>query len=145
MNVYLDTSVMVALIVRERGWETTTGWLAQHAASLFWSSFGWGELTDTVARRVRRDMLSPHAGAATLQVARASFARWTQIATIDDDVRGATAAIASDLSRTLKLPDAIHIAIARRVGATLVTHDRAQATAARALGIDTVNPLEESA
>jgi uncharacterized protein len=35
----------------------------------------------------------------------------------------------------LRAPDAIHIAMAQRVGAALVTFDRRMAAAARALGI----------
>ncbi len=145
MRAYLDTSVMVALVIGEPGWQSTADWLSRDVDELLWSSFGWGELTDTIARRVRGRLLPTGDGTATLNAARASFGRWGSVATLDDDVQAATAIIAADLKRALKLPDAIHIVIARRVGATLVTHDRAQSAAARALGIAAVNPREEPA
>lgn len=45
----------------------------------------------------------------------------------------------------LRAPDAIHIAAAHRIGATLLTLDRGMAHAAAALGVDHLNPAEESA
>jgi predicted nucleic acid-binding protein len=39
------------------------------------------------------------------------------------------------LDLTLRTPDALHIAIARRAGAALVTFDKAMATVAGALGL----------
>lgn len=44
------------------------------------------------------------------------------------------------LDLTLLTPDAIHIAIAARIGATLVTFDRAMAASARALGMAVTTP-----
>jgi uncharacterized protein len=44
------------------------------------------------------------------------------------------------LEVNLRTPDAIHIAIARRLEATLVTFDRSMAAAARALGIAVAAP-----
>jgi hypothetical protein len=41
---------------------------------------------------------------------------------------------------TLRTPDALHIAIARRIEATLVTFDRTMAAAARALGMAVATP-----
>jgi len=58
--------------------------------------------------------------------------------------------IAADIARAatflrrldliLRTPDAIHIAIAERIGATLVTFDRQMAAAARALGMAVATP-----
>jgi predicted nucleic acid-binding protein len=44
------------------------------------------------------------------------------------------------LDLTLLTPDALHIAIAARIDATLVTFDRAMATSARALGMAVTTP-----
>lgn len=145
MRLYADTSVIVALILRERGWDRTTTWLSDNADELLWSTFGWGEFIDAVARRVRRKDFSDPGGQNALEVGRAYLSRWQAMTMLDEDVVWAAASLAANLERALKLPDAIHIAIARRVGATLVTHDRAQSAAAHALGVATVNPLEEPA
>ncbi len=45
----------------------------------------------------------------------------------------------------LRAPDAIHIAAARRLDATLLTLDKGMALAARALGLPCINPAETSA
>jgi predicted nucleic acid-binding protein len=55
------------------------------------------------------------------------------------DVAVATAFLRR-LDLTLRAPDAIHIAIAQRVDATLVTFDQGMATAALALGRAVVTP-----
>jgi predicted nucleic acid-binding protein len=44
------------------------------------------------------------------------------------------------LDLTLLTPDAIHIAIAGRISATLVTFDRAMAASARVLGVAVTTP-----
>ena len=44
------------------------------------------------------------------------------------------------LDLTLLTPDALHIAIAGRIGATLVTFDRAMAASARVLGMAVTTP-----
>ena len=45
----------------------------------------------------------------------------------------------------LRAPDAIHIAAARRLGATLLTLDHGMARAATVLGVPCINPAETSA
>lgn len=44
----------------------------------------------------------------------------------------------------LRAPDAIHIAAAHRLDATLVTLDIGMARAARALGVECINPAESA-
>jgi uncharacterized protein len=44
------------------------------------------------------------------------------------------------LNVNLRTPDAIHIAISRRLEATLVTFDRSMAAGARALGVPIATP-----
>lgn len=44
------------------------------------------------------------------------------------------------LDLTLRTPDALHIAIAQRINATLVTFDRQMAASARALGMAVSTP-----
>ena len=46
---------------------------------------------------------------------------------------------------TLRAPDAIHIAAAQRIGATLLTLDRGMARAADVLGVPCINPAEADA
>jgi predicted nucleic acid-binding protein len=43
--------------------------------------------------------------------------------------------LARRLERSLRAPDALHLAITRRIGAQLLTFDKSMASAARSLGI----------
>lgn len=134
MKVYCDTSVLLALASREPTCQAIVGWLADHATEEYLGSFGWGEFVDGTGRRVRRGEAGTGA-AGWLQAAHRSFAGWTWVALVDADVATATEFLAADLERRLKLPDAIHIATARRLGATLLTGDQQQASVATDLGI----------
>lgn len=66
---------------------------------------------------------------------------WDAVPVTSADIERATATVAR-FELALRLPDAIHIAIAERLGATLVTSDRQQHRAALALGTASINPLE---
>jgi len=55
------------------------------------------------------------------------------------DVARATAFLRR-LDLTLRTPDALHIVIAERIGATLVTFDQRMADSARALGMAVATP-----
>ncbi len=53
--------------------------------------------------------------------------------------------LAGHASLALKLPDAIHVATAERAGLPLLTADRQQERAARALGLSTILlPMKDS-
>jgi len=67
---------------------------------------------------------------------------WRRLPIENRDIEEAIDLVAK-VTLSLRLPDAIHIAVARRVGATLITNDRQQHRAARTLGVLALNPLEQ--
>ena len=68
---------------------------------------------------------------------------WTVAACRSDDLDRARGFILRfDLK--LQYPDAIHIAIAQRLGCTLVGLDTAQVASSRAVGLKALNPIEPS-
>ena len=80
-------------------------------------------------------LLTEEEGSARL----ADFAAWRAAASSAADMHAADARLAYAYVRRfdlrLRAPDALHLAIARRVDATLITLDRRLASAARELGI----------
>lgn len=142
MPIYLDTSVLVGFVFGEAGWRDATDVIARHQ-SRWLSHFAWGEFIDTLARTVRQGEQSTKAAQATASGVRRFFSAWSWAASQAEDVIDAAQLIEKDFRLPLKFPDAIHLATARRIGAVLLTFDRQQASAARAFGIDCINPREE--
>jgi predicted nucleic acid-binding protein len=104
------------------------------------SDLASAEFASAIARRVRTREL-------TLEQARqdlADFDLWSIRSAQRGDIRAADVAVATTFLRRLDLPfltpDAIHIAAARRLGATLVTFDRQMAANARALDVAVAEP-----
>src|SRR4051812_34775057 len=102
------------------------------------SDFAGAEFASAIARLVRM-------GDVTADGARDTFAEfdaWTsretegaQTTTVDI---GSAAAFIRRLDLTLRAPDAIHIAIAQRLGVDLFTFDKKLAASARTLGTTVV-------
>ena len=140
MNLYLDANVLVALLTPDALADRSRGFVARVGASLTVSDFAAAEYASVVSRRVRAGALSRAAGSAALGAFDswlASNARWVTVEPAD--IAAATGFLRR-LDLTLLSPDAIHIAVARRLGARLVTLDRRMAVMAGALGVAVAEP-----
>jgi predicted nucleic acid-binding protein len=129
---YLDASVLVALLAPEPLSARADGFVRANPAALTVSDFAAAEFASAIARRVRTKECTLDEAHADL----ADFDAWVKrsagfIETATADIAVATALLRR-LNLPLKTPDAIHIAITQRIGATLVTFDRQMAAAARA-------------
>ena len=93
-----------------------------------------------MSRRVRTQEYTLEQGRTALT----TFDNWVAGASRQIDGTPIDIAVATTFLRRLdlplKTPDAIHIAIAQRVGATLVTFDRQMAASARVLGTPVAIP-----
>jgi predicted nucleic acid-binding protein len=135
LNLYLDASVIVALLTNDVFTARADAYLRAHAPILIVSDFAALEFTSVIARRVRTRQV-------TRQIARKIFAaldawiiRNTERAeTTSEDVTLSTRALRR-LDLTLRAADALNIAIAQRIDATLMTFDEKMAVAAKALGV----------
>lgn len=140
MTLYLDASVLVALFVIDPVAACAEAYLSAHPAVIVVSDFGAAEFSSAVARRVRMRDLTGGEG----RLAFANFDDWTARSTSRENVIAVDIAAADRILRrldvNLRTPDAIHIAIARRLDAVLLTFDRQMATAARALGMAVETP-----
>jgi uncharacterized protein len=138
VSVYLDANVLVALFVNDTHNERAEKALAGQYDDLIVSNLSGAEFSSVIARRVRtRDLLASEA-----RTAFANFDIWCarHIRLIDldsTDIAGATTLVRL-LDFPLRTPDAVHLAMTRRIGCSLMTFDRAMVKAARSLGIDVV-------
>jgi predicted nucleic acid-binding protein len=133
MNVYWDTSAVVSLFVSD-----IFSPRSQVAASLsdpVIYDFGAAEFASAIALRYRRGEL----GHDEAQDALARFDIWSAaVAKLlpigPQDIERAGRYVRR-LDLNLRTPDAIHIAIAARLGAEIVTFDKGMAACAAALGV----------
>ena len=134
MNAYFDASVLVALFAVDTFTSRARAVLKLPNLIAMVSAFAATEFASVLARRVRTGALT--AGEAHL--AFANFDGWTARAAQRLEIFPGDLVFAETYLRRLDLnlraPDAIHIAIAQRVGATLVTFDDKMAAAAKMLG-----------
>lgn len=100
------------------------------------ADFAKAEFASGVARQVRMRVTTAadaHGAFAALDVWLPKFARQVEIRA--DDVALAEAFLRR-LDLPLRAPDAIHIAVARRLSAALATFDEKMAACARTLGVE---------
>lgn len=114
-------------------------WIADIEPEITISDFGWGEFVSALPIRVRAGATTPELARALLSEQEANIRHWPKIAITSADLANATG-LAARPELGLRLPDAIHVANARRIGQLLVTRDQQQASAARAIGLPAINP-----
>lgn len=140
MSVYLDASVLVALLTVEPLNGRADSFIASTREPLIVSDLASAEFSSAIARRVRMRETTRAEARADL----ADFDLWTMRSTQRSELAPIDIAVATTYLRRLdlplKTPDAIHIAIALRIGATLVTFDRQMAVSARSLGSTVETP-----
>lgn len=135
MSVYLDTNIIVAVFTNDALRPRARAFLDATSAPLVISDFAAAEFSAVLARLARRRQM-------TLEAARNGFANfdiWTARAVQRAETTATDVAMAIAVIRRLDLnldaPDAIHIAIAQRIGAELATMDERMAASARAIGL----------
>ncbi len=133
MNLYLDASVLVALFTQEA--DSLRARQGVLGATLFVSDFAAAEFSAAISRRIRIGDI-PSVDAARIISA---FDTWTaqsttRVALATGD-GAATIAFVRRFDLGLRTPDALHLAIAQRLGMTLFSFDAKMIAAATALGV----------
>lgn len=135
MTCYLDPSVVLPTLVKEPASAAVDAFMSPPKQELLVSDFAAAEVASALSRLVRMGQLQASEGTACL----ADFDVWRAAMTTEAEIHGADMRLAGAYVRrfdlALRTPDALHLAIARRLDATLVTLDRRLANAARELGI----------
>jgi predicted nucleic acid-binding protein len=134
--VYLDTSALVPLFVRESTSDRVQSALSSLATrEPAVSDWVLLEFNSAIAARVRSGSLGPQEGREAIRkcedLADASFV----VCTIASEDIAAARLFVQDFPSGLRAADALHLAVAGRLSASLLTLDRVQARAARRLGL----------
>jgi uncharacterized protein len=140
LSNYLDASILVALLTVKPFSGRADTFVRTYPDGLIVSDFAAAEFASAIARRVRMRE-------ATIEEARSDlsdFDSWVmrsaqQVHIVTADIAIATMCLRR-LDFPLRTPDALHVAIARRLDSTLVTFDRQMAVAARTLGAAVAMP-----
>jgi predicted nucleic acid-binding protein len=138
LSVYLDASVLAALFTDDPFSARADVFVSSERAGFFVSDFGAAEFASVIARHVRTNELSiGRAREALNDFDERMVQLSTRVEIVSSDVR-AVETMLRRLDLPLRAPDAIHIAIAQRLGAELATFDEKMAACARALGAPVV-------
>ncbi|MDO8296734.1 MAG: type II toxin-antitoxin system VapC family toxin [Caulobacter sp.] len=134
MIVYLDTSVLAPLFSNDALSDRADRYFSGALPAVFLSDFAAAEFASAVARKARTGALLAEEARATF----AAFDAWASTEATRVQVSPADISVAERFIRrldlTLRAPDAIHIAMAIRLDATLATFDKAMEASARTLG-----------
>ena len=135
MSSYLDASVLLPTLITEPTTKAVYDCLGAAGRELVISDFAAAEIASALSRLVRMALLTDADASARLT----DFDAWRAAMSSPVDIAPSDARLAYVYARRfdlrLRTPDALHLAIARRLDATLVTLDRRLATAAREMGI----------
>jgi uncharacterized protein len=145
VTLYLDASALVSVIADEPSARRVFAALLASDGLPLISDFGRAEASAGLAKLIRT-------GRRSEQKVRSMYVRldrWALDAAQPVGIHATDIADAGEMVRrhdlSLRAPDAIHIAAAHRLGATLLTLDRGMARAAAALGVSYLNPAETDA
>ena len=137
MSAYLDTSVLIPTLIAEPSTESVYDYLGAINQELLISDFAATEVASALSRLIRMRLLLLTDGNASVRLA--DLDAWRAAMSLPVDIRAADARLAYIYVRRfalgLRAADALHLAIARRLEAALITLDRRLATVARELGI----------
>ena len=140
MSIYLDTSVLIPTLVAEPTSGAVRAYLIPTEQELLISDLTAVEVASALSRLARMGLLGFAEAVARLT----DFETWRDATSSPADVHAAEFRLAYAYVRrfelALRAPDALHLAIASRLQATLVTLDQRLANAARELGIAVAMP-----
>ena len=140
MSLYLDASVLLPLVVIEPQHPNLWDFLELQPKPLIVTSFARGEAASALSRLVRTRRLTADEARAGLTDLDAWLKRVCVSPGVEDgDIRTGTRFV-ERFDLALKLPDAVHLACAKRLGHPLVTLDRLLHHAADALDIAALVP-----
>ncbi len=138
MSVYLDASIVVSLFVKDALAEPARVAIVRAGAILLLSDLASAEFVSAIARRLRMGALS----LAEAQDAIGLFDVWAAtiaepVETMPQDFAVCTAYLRR-LDLPLRTPDGLHIAIASRLGASILSFDKQLIASAKKLGVAVV-------
>ncbi|AQR62387.1 hypothetical protein BZG35_12580 [Brevundimonas sp. LM2] len=142
---YLDASVIVSIILNERSSASVAATIDQSDADIIVSQFAIAETSSAVSRLFRMRERSRELTEGLLL----DIDKWVEATAdlseaVNEDVLRATELV-RNLDLKLRAPDALHLAVAERLEARLITLDINLHAAAIAVGVRSHNPAEADA
>jgi predicted nucleic acid-binding protein len=132
MRRYLDTSLIVAALVRESGTESAKAYLsAAHDEFLLASRWVVTEFSSALALKVRTGTITEAEQAAALAMFRRFSAARLRLVDVEAKDFDAAAGLCDKVAIPLRAGDALHLATCKRSGARLATFDKGMAEAAK--------------
>jgi len=140
MGIYLDASVLLSSLLAESTSKAVLDFIDSSSEPILVSEFAAAETASSISRLVRTRALT----ADDAMIRLGDFDIWRARVTDAIEMSDADARLASVFVRRfdlmLKAPDALHVAMASRLRAVLVTLDQRLAKAARELGLTVIQP-----
>ncbi|MSP03259.1 MAG: VapC toxin family PIN domain ribonuclease [Acetobacteraceae bacterium] len=136
MSICLDTSFLTGLFVEADAFtENARALFVEIDEDFIVSDFAVAEFASAIARLTRTGRLTREEAREIFSGFDSWRARSAEAESVDaSDIRTATAVVRR-LDLNIRAPDAINLAIARRIGSSIATYDRGMAANARILGI----------
>lgn len=134
MSVYLDASILVSFFTLDTLSSRAESILKTQSRVVV-SNFAAVEFASALARRVRMRLPAEQEARIAFSIFDAWADRTARLVNMDNTDVSAAAAFLRRLDLTLRTQDALHIAIARRLDAALLTFDKQMKEAARVLGV----------
>jgi predicted nucleic acid-binding protein len=135
LSVYFDASFLVALIVEDAHNDRADAYLSAGTPDPFVSDFAALEFAAVIGVRLRRGELEQAGARAALADLNAWRARSASSCELTSNDLAAADAFLRRLDLTLRAPDALHLAIAHRLGLQLASFDQRMLASAKSLGI----------
>ncbi len=133
--ISLDTSALASLFIEDDNTTAMNLRIARPGAVIAVSTFAAAELASAVSRRLRMGLYHEPGANQLLAIFDAWCADHAAILDVESQDHVAAASFVRRFDLGLRAPDALHIAVCRRLGLALLTFDTRQASAARQLGV----------
>lgn len=139
--LYLDTSVVLALFVREPMSESVGDWVASRRQPLAFSDWGLTECASALGIRLRRGELDARLAAGTYSAITTFVNTSCEFIACAGHHQLDAQKLLSRFDLPLRAGDALHLAITQHAQATLVSCDKQLAAVAKTIGAKVRNPL----
>lgn len=138
MRYYLDTSLLVASLVREAGTVAAKTYLSERTDQpLLISRWVVTELSSALALKVRTGTITANEQSAALSMFRRFSTLRLQVVNVEPADFEVAAALCDQIGVPLRAGDALHVAVCKRIGTRLATFDAGLAAAASHHGVFT--------